>query len=96
MLSCYLAFACKQLNIDNINSDLDHLILQSTSTLEKERFVACLSKKVVVARAYLERKWTHLLTESTTIPDHSATLAHLHWNFMMHGMMLMGIASFNA
>ena len=43
----FLAFACEELKIDNIDSDLEHSILTSTSTLEKQRFIACLSMKLV-------------------------------------------------
>ena len=37
----FLAFACEELKIDNIDSDLEHSILKSTTTLEKQRFIAC-------------------------------------------------------
>lgn len=43
----FLAFACKELKIDNVDSDLEHSVLKSASILEKQRFIACLSMKVV-------------------------------------------------
>ena len=43
----FLAFACKELGIENVDSDLNHPVFKSTSTAEKQRFIVGLSMKVV-------------------------------------------------
>lgn len=45
----FLAFACKELGLETLDSDLDHPLLSSTSVsnLEKQKFIVCLSMKVV-------------------------------------------------
>ena len=43
----FLAFACKELGIENIDSELKHPIVQSTSSTEKMRFLVGLAMKVV-------------------------------------------------
>ena len=43
----FLAFACKELGIENVDSDLNHPVFKSTSTSEKQRFIVGLSMKVV-------------------------------------------------
>lgn len=44
----FLAFACKELGIENLDSDLNHSMFTSKSSdLEKQKFIVCLSMKVV-------------------------------------------------
>ena len=74
----FLAFACKELGIENVDFNLNHLIFTSASTVEKLRFIVCLSIKVVeictIISDTLLRKdliciheYTHFLT---SLPGH--------------------------
>ena len=47
LMGYFLAFACKELGIENVDFDLNHLVFKFTSTVENRRFIVCLSMKVV-------------------------------------------------
>ena len=65
----YLAFACKELGIDNIDSDLNHQIVRSTFDTEKKKFMVGLSMKVV---------------ENYTINNYARSMLHLLWYDAWH------------
>lgn len=94
----HLAFACKELGIDNIDSDLNHQIVRSTSDTEKKKFMVGLSMKAVENCTII----TDTLLGKTMKEsgdgkyNYARSLCHyasLALEFMMPGMRAMGIES---